>query len=172
MFYGQNYLLWPLESRREVHSIAHKIWPALLYTLWIENMISYPYNKQQHSGKCKQLGYFSFCHVQQFIDKSLVINFHNNIFIFALWFHFFHIDVFIFIFYHTLNEHDGTVYCVCLCIVCRAFVHYTAIYPPSLSLHPLMISLFVLRQHQLNHPIACTYFVFATYLWFSLDATT
>lgn len=77
--------------------------------------------------KCKQLGHFSFCYVQKFIDKCSVINFHDNIFIFALSFHtFFCTSNSHFIFHHPSEHLPTTMICtVFLCIIiCRAFVLY------------------------------------------------
>lgn len=90
-------------------------------------------------GQCKQLEYFSFCYVQKFIDKCLVINFHDNIFICALSFHILFFTSIFFLFFRFPSHAeqalaDHTIICIVfLCIISRAFV-YTS--PLLLSLLP------------------------------------
>lgn len=135
------------------------------------DMISYPYkHNNAHTSECKQLEYFSFCNEQKFIDKCLVINFHDNIFIFTLSFRTFFVfsrrDYFFFLHFPSYSKWTFAALRLRLCcsvFICRAFVYNS---PPSL--HSTLAS----NRNQLNHTKACTYVAFATYLWFSFDATT
>lgn len=118
---------WPQKSWYN-HRVSNHFYPAFIHTrayahfqlrIWFR--IQTP---QQQSVNANSLDTSGICNVQKFIDKCLAINFHDNIFIFALLFPIFfsHIDFF-YIYFPSHSKRTLVGYALCVSVYCLLCLH-------------------------------------------------